>query len=131
VWDKEIGKESSIPAVPIASFRLWARIYRAQGRSKIAVGEGRPTPAELKKKRRKAARQLLRRDASPSAPLVLAQAAETKVVVAAVEENRELWKSVLIAFLREVCAPAATHVGTRPHSQGIWVPAVGLPMEPE
>ena len=74
MWDKEIAKESSIPAVPIASFRLWARIYRAQGRSKIAVGEGRPTPAELKKKRRKAARQLLRRDASQSAPLVLAQA---------------------------------------------------------
>ena len=42
---------------------------------------------------------MLRRDASPSAPLVLAQAAETKVVVAAVEENKELWKSVLIAFL--------------------------------
>ena len=42
---------------------------------------------------------MLRRDASPSAPLVLAQAAETKVVVAAVEENRELWRSVLIAFL--------------------------------
>ena len=97
MWDKEIAKESSIPAVPIASFRLWARIYRAQGRSKIAVGEGRPTPAELKKKRRKAARQLLRRDASQSAPLVLAQAAETKVVVAAVD--RELWRSVLIAFL--------------------------------
>ena len=61
--------------------------------------EGRQSPAELKKKRRKAARQLLRRDASQSAPLVLAQAAETKVVVAAVEENRELWRSVLIAFL--------------------------------
>ena len=42
---------------------------------------------------------MLRRDASQSAPLVLAQAAETKVVVAAVEENRELWRSVLIAFL--------------------------------
>ena len=42
---------------------------------------------------------MLRRDASPSAPLVLAQAAETKVVAAAVEENREVWRSVLIAFL--------------------------------
>ena len=42
---------------------------------------------------------MLRRDASQSAPLVLAQAAETKVVVAAVEENREVWRSVLIAFL--------------------------------
>ena len=102
MWDKEIAKESSIPAVPIASFRLWAWDYRTRGRSKIIVGEGRPTPAELKKKRRKTARQLLRRDASQSAPLVLAQAAETKVVVAAVEEvgeNQKLWRSVLAAFL--------------------------------
>ena len=42
---------------------------------------------------------MLRRDASQSAPLVLAQAAETKVVAAAVEENREVWRSVVIAFL--------------------------------
>ena len=63
---------------------------------------GRPTQAEIKKKRRRTARHLLRRDASPTEQVVLAQAAETKVVVAAVEEvgeNQKLWRSVLAAFL--------------------------------
>ena len=49
---------------------------------------------------------MLRRDASPSAPLVLAQAAETKVVVAAVEEEVINWRSVLIAFVGGVFTAA-------------------------